>query len=161
MTKVIIRELLQPANNLWMQLNSTPCHRNLAIGVLDYRMESELGVAERPCFRVTLAGATFGMSSPYEPSAANDQMLRVDLQTGVASTWLYRPGAFVGLVGFDGEGHPIVVVVNSTASELWLLRGPQTADRIYAGPGAYSPLNRLKIDHVLAAAVADANGIWF
>jgi len=62
MAKVIIREALQPANGLWMQLNSTPCHRNLAIGVLDYRMESELGDAERPCFRVTLAGATFGMS---------------------------------------------------------------------------------------------------
>jgi hypothetical protein len=99
--------------------------------------------------------------SPYEPSAANDQMLRVDLQTGVASPWLYRPGAFVGPVGFDGEGHPMVVVVNSAASELWLLRGPQMADRIYAGPGAYSPVNRLKIDHVLAAAVTDANGSWF
>jgi hypothetical protein len=99
--------------------------------------------------------------SPYEPSAANDQLLRVDLLTGVASTWFYRPGAFVGPVGFDGEGHPVVVVVNSAASELWLLRGQQTGDRIYAGPGAYSPVNRLKIDHVLAVGVTDANGIWF
>jgi hypothetical protein len=62
MAKVIIRELLQPANDLWMQLNSTPSHRNLAISGPDYRRESELGVAERPCFRVTRAGATFAMS---------------------------------------------------------------------------------------------------
>ena len=99
--------------------------------------------------------------SPYEPSAANDQLLRVDLQSGVASTWFYRPGAFVGPVGFDRDGHPVVVVVNSAASELWLLRGPQTGDRIYVGPGAYSPANRMKIDHVLSAGVSDLNGIWF
>ena len=99
--------------------------------------------------------------SPYEPSSANDQLLRVDLQTGVASTWLYRPGAFVGPVGVDSKGQPVVIVVNSAASELWLLRGPQTGDRIYAGPGAYDPANRMKIDHALSAGVTDANGIWF
>jgi hypothetical protein len=99
--------------------------------------------------------------SPYEPSPANDQLLRLDLQSGVASTWFYRPGAFVGPVGFDREGHPVVVVVNSAASELWLLRGPQTGDRIYVGPGAYNPANRAKIDHVLSAGVTDANGVWF
>jgi hypothetical protein len=99
--------------------------------------------------------------SPYEGSAANDQLLHVDLQSGVASTWFYRPGAFVGPVGFDREGHPVVVVVNSAASELWLLRGPQTGDRIYVGPGAYNPANRMRIDHVLSAGVTDATGIWF
>jgi len=99
--------------------------------------------------------------SPYEGSAANDQLLRVDLQTGEASTWFYRPGAFVGPVGFDSEGHPVVVVVDSAASELWLLRGPQTGERIYVGPGAYDLANRMKINHVLSIGVTDANGTWF
>ena len=53
MAKVIIRELLQPVNDLWVQLNSTPCHRNFAIGGLRYRRESEHSVAERTCLRLT------------------------------------------------------------------------------------------------------------
>jgi hypothetical protein len=87
MAKVIIRELLQPANDLWMQLNSTPCHRNLAIGGADYRRESELGVAERSCFRVTRAGATFG------PSYATVREARESCVSQVPTSCISRPAS--------------------------------------------------------------------
>jgi hypothetical protein len=99
--------------------------------------------------------------SPYDSPPANDELVRVALDTGVSAIWFGRPGTFVGPVGFDKDGHPVVVVVNSAVSQLWLVRGPEVGQQIYAGPGAYSSANRMQINHVLQVGTTDGRGIWF
>ena len=92
--------------------------------------------------------------SPYEPSPANDQLLRLDLQSGVASTWFYRPGAFVGPVGFDRDGHPVLSLTGGNRSSnkgLMLLTG---ANQTLQMGGDLSSAPRF------ASAFGDAQGVW-
>lgn len=103
------------------------------------------------------------IQSPLEPgpSRAPDRAWRLDLQTGTAAQWLYRPGRLVEVAGVDGDGHLIAVVVGFDKTEIWALTGPESGQAIYEGPGhgQYDPLG-LSGFGIPSPGIADKNGFW-
>jgi hypothetical protein len=58
---------------------------------------------------------------------ASDSIVRVNLSSGERTTWFFRPGMQVRLIGFDSVGSPIANVSDPTSndlSETWLTGGP-------------------------------------
>jgi hypothetical protein len=85
---------------------------------------------------------------------ASNSLVRVDLTTGVQTTWFYRAGAQVQLTGFDSRGMPIVNVSDpsgaSNRSETWLVPDPnKPGNLIYAG------------EVNLASVQGDGDRLWF
>jgi len=103
------------------------------------------------------------IQSPLEPgqSRASDRAWRLDLKTGTAAQWLYRPGRLVEVAGVDAEGRLIAVVVGFDKTEVWALSGPETGERIYEGPGhgQSDPLG-LSGFGIVSPGIADKNGFW-
>jgi hypothetical protein len=68
---------------------------------------------------------------------ASDSVVRLNLANGERTTWFYRPGMQVGLIGFDSTGSPIVNVSDPTSNDLsatWLTGGPSGQDvLVHAG----------------------------
>jgi hypothetical protein len=68
---------------------------------------------------------------------ASDSIVRVNLANGERTTWFYRPGMQVRLIGFDSVGSPIANVSDPTSndlSETWLTGGPSGQDvLVHAG----------------------------
>lgn len=96
-----------------------------------------------------------GMEGPM------NRIIRIDLQSGAATTWFYRPGANIYLVGVDAEGRPVVSADFAPSptetngrdtAELWLVRSPTSARRVFVGTGVPYP-SRL--------AAIDSHGVWF
>jgi hypothetical protein len=103
------------------------------------------------------------IQSPLEPaqSRAPDRAWRLDLKTGTAAQWLYRPGRLIEVAGVDAEGRLIAVVVGFDKTEVWALSGPETGERIYEGPGhgQSDPLG-LSGFGIVSPGIADKNGFW-
>ena len=81
---------------------------------------------------------------------------RVDLKTGAKTTWLYRPGADLGLLGFDLAGHPVIdstrtFIAPDPEAEVMIALDPKTDRMIYKGTLAKA----------LLGPIADEHGIWF
>ena len=81
---------------------------------------------------------------------------RVDLKTGTKTTWLYRPGAGLDLLGFDLGGHPVIGSTHTfidldPEAEVLIALDPKTDRTIYKGALAKT----------LYGAIADEHGIWF
>jgi hypothetical protein len=92
-----------------------------------------------------------------------DRLLRFDLKTKVATPWFRRPGMQVEAIGFDGRGDPVVSAETmlqdasqATSQELWIVRGPDLAQRIYSTAGS-TTTGVVNFSSVLA----DDHGIWF
>ena len=77
------------------------------------------------------------IQSPMEPgpSRAMDRAWRLDIATGKAVQWFYRPGRLVEVAGVDSDNRMIVIVVGFDATEAWALTGPESGTKIYSGPG--------------------------
>lgn len=103
------------------------------------------------------------IQSPIEPamSAAPDRAWQLNLQTGVAAQWLYRPGRLVEVAGVDSDGRLIAVVVGLRKTEVWALTGPETGARIYEGPG-HSQIDPLGLGNygIQSPGIADTNAFW-
>ena len=81
---------------------------------------------------------------------------RVDLKTGEKTTWLYRPGTGLGLIGFDIGGHPLIdtthtFIAPDPEAEILIALDPKTDRTIFKGTLA----------KWLSGAIADEHGIWF
>jgi hypothetical protein len=102
--------------------------------------------------------------SPMEPgiSRAPDRAWRLDIQSGNATPWLYRPGKLVEVAGIDGDGRLIVIVTGFDKTEVWALTAPETGEKIYDGPGQ-GPNDILGLGSFVFAhpGITDANGFWF
>jgi hypothetical protein len=84
-----------------------------------------------------------------------DSISRVNLETGVETPWFYRPGASVGLAGFDGKGTPVIEIAPSANDSL-----DQGEMRVIVSPGAKGIAisgGGLR----LQALQADGDRLWF
>jgi hypothetical protein len=94
-----------------------------------------------------------GLQSPV------NRMVRIDLASGFATPWFYRPGANVYIVGFDSTGDPLVGVVRPVGAtgghsfETWLVSSRSTAARrlFLASNNAPGPI---------AVSAIDRHGVW-
>jgi hypothetical protein len=91
---------------------------------------------------------------PVKGSQPFNSIVRVDLATSVLTTWFYRPGAEVELMGFDGKGGPVVRLFEhsgpSDRSETWLVPAQsKQGTLIYAGALSLGPLQ------------GDGDRLWF
>jgi hypothetical protein len=90
-----------------------------------------------------------------------NQILRIDLRSGAATPWFYRPGATIYVVGFDATGHPFVSadfppaptdVNGRNIAELWHVVSATSATMLFGGAGVPSPSR---------VAAVDSHGVWF
>src|SRR5712692_7362159 len=95
-----------------------------------------------------------GIEGPF------NEVVRVDLSSGSTTTWIYRPGSTLYVLGFDRRGDLVVSVAYAGTSndvtghtyELWLVASATAASPLSTGSGAQVPL-------VLGAV--DDDGVWF
>jgi len=95
-----------------------------------------------------------GIEGPF------NEVVRVDLSSGSTTTWFYRPGSTLYVLGFDRRGDLFVSVAYAGTSndvtghtyELWLVASATAASPLSTGSGAQVPL-------VLGAV--DDDGVWF
>lgn len=84
-----------------------------------------------------------------------NRMLRIDLASGIATPWFYRPGADIYIIGSGSAGAPLVGVIRPTDAtggsslEIWLVSsGSSAATRLLAtttdlpNPGMVSAIDR-------------------
>ncbi|MEO8745195.1 MAG: hypothetical protein ABI334_01340 [Candidatus Dormiibacterota bacterium] len=84
-----------------------------------------------------------------------DSIAQVNPNTGIETTWIYRPGEEVFLLGFDAAGHPVVAVshgpdINAWKDTVLVLNSP--GDR-----GTHVSDGAVLLNHVQA----DGGRIWF
>ena len=100
---------------------------------------------------------------PHDPSppqlrrsgTASDSIVRFDLASGAQTTWFYRPGMEVSLIGFASAGRPIVYIEDPSGStdlsETWLSGGPgSNGTLVYSGRQPY-----------IVSPQGDGDRIWF
>lgn len=94
----------------------------------------------------------------FPPGFRANEVDRVDLGAGTTSTWFYRPGSLVGVMGLDRSHHPIVgVLIDKDTAELVLLLDPKTQQTIYRGSsGGWSQ----DIDSIGGGIISDSHGLW-
>jgi hypothetical protein len=88
-----------------------------------------------------------------------NRVLQINLTTGAATVWLYRPGRNVGIMGVDTSGDPMASVytqnVNAAdpgSTETLLLKSPTVAETLLVASDADpQPVN---------LAAIDAHGVW-
>jgi hypothetical protein len=88
-----------------------------------------------------------------------NRMVRIDLASGIATPWFYRPGADIYIVGFDSTGDPLVGVIRPVGAtggrsfEIWLVSSSSTTARrlFLASNNAPSPS---------AVSAIDRHGVW-
>jgi hypothetical protein len=92
---------------------------------------------------------------PGGAEGPRNEVLRFDLRTGASTSWFYRPGALVWILGFDAAGHPFVRVYTESnltePIELWLVQSPGEAMKLFAGGGP-TPSQ---------LGAVDSHGVWF
>jgi len=84
-----------------------------------------------------------------------DSLVQVNMTTGAETTWIYRPGEAVSLIGLDNSRHPVVSVshgpvFNPSTGTVFLLGSPGDGG-IQISSGAVP----------LSAMQADVGRIWF
>ena len=105
---------------------------------------------------------SFNTSDPnplrFAPRALANQIEKLDLTSGTRSTWLYRPGNLVGVVGIDAERRPIVLnYLDKDTVELSVLLDATSQRSIYKGTKGWPA----SLDTVGGGVVADGHGVWF
>ena len=115
------------------------------------------------------AGAAWGVDfNTADPSPGPgglegpmNRVLRIDLSSGAATPWFYRPGANIYTVGVDANGHPVVSADFAPSptdpngrdtAELWLVTSATSATRLFVGTGVPYPSRLVAID---------SDGVWF
>jgi hypothetical protein len=99
-------------------------------------------------------------SDPSPPTSSQtgqlfDSIVQVDLTSGVQTTWIYREGTAISILGLDMDGHPVVVVTrgsdsSASAGTVLLLARP-------GDPGTQISAGDVPLSHMQA----DVGRIWF
>ena len=101
-------------------------------------------------------GAAYG--HPTEnPIASPNQLVRLDLKSGASTPWFRRPQQYVDVIGFDGEGRPIVWADGGQEAgntiygyrEIWLVTGQNSGVKLVSG-----------VLEFVEWTVSDPHGIW-
>jgi len=103
------------------------------------------------------AGAAYGTETAAVPQGATNTIIKLDLRSRVTIPWFSRTGAQSSVIGFDGQGHPIITVSGPGANETWIASGADFGTLIaVVNYGQYqngfSPTGPV---------VADSHGLWF
>jgi hypothetical protein len=95
-------------------------------------------------------GAAYGFEAPGIPQGAVQRLMRLDLRTGVATPWLDNLPPNSQVLGFDLQGHAIMLVQGNSAQAVVLTGRNQTLT-MYDGsqPNIF-----------ITAVLGDRNGIW-
>jgi hypothetical protein len=104
------------------------------------------------------AGYAYGTETSAVPQGATATIIKLDLQSRTTTPWFSRAGAQGSVIGFDGQGHPVITVNGPGASETWIATGPDSGilllTYIYQPyqPAGFQPSGPV---------VADSHGLWF
>jgi hypothetical protein len=107
-------------------------------------------------------GTGFNQADPnplsFPPGFRANEVERFDISDGSTTTWLYRPGNLVGVMGVDRAHHPIVgVLIDKDTAELLLLLDAKTQQTIYSGSSNSWIGN---IDTIGGGIISDSHGMW-
>jgi hypothetical protein len=107
-------------------------------------------------------GTGFNQADPnplsFPPGFRANEVERFDISDGSTTTWLYRPGNLVGVMGVDRAHHPIVgVLIDKDTAELLLLLDAKTQQTIYRGSSNSWIGN---IDTIGGGIISDSHGLW-
>ena len=100
--------------------------------------------------------------NPADPDPVNtassagilpNEIDRIDLKTGARTTWVYRPGTGVSIVGFDTAGRPLMV------SSKWGL-DLEAMLFLALDPGSQLNLFQGDLAQTLGGGIDDAHGMW-
>ncbi|HKC19164.1 MAG TPA: hypothetical protein VKE27_05975 [Candidatus Dormibacteraeota bacterium] len=97
-----------------------------------------------------------------------NRMLRIDLATGIGTSWFYQPGADIFIVGSDSRGDPLVGVNRATDAtgensfEIWSVSSDSTvATRLLvASNNAPSPVTVSAIDRYGVWLDGSSGTVW-
>jgi hypothetical protein len=118
-------------------------------------------IATTGFWRAATAGAAYGTATSAVPQGASNGILKLDLKTGAVTDWFSRGNSQASVLGFDGQGHPVIQLYfppPNGSSETWLTTGPATAVPLGGTPSSsfYGQPPQLQ-----GAPVGDSHGIWF
>lgn len=99
--------------------------------------------------------SAFGTATSAVPQGVTNTILRLDLRTGTTTDWFTRPGAQSFVIGFDGQGHPIITAryLNNSGVEILIASGPNSAV-VITGMQFNQGFN------MVGTPVADTHGVW-
>jgi hypothetical protein len=87
----------------------------------------------------------------YGRRQVTDRVLRLDLKNGSTGEWFAVPGASLRILGFDGEGFPVVVSRQNGIEDVFLVA--------VANSGTKLPTGSLGVT-VVSGAVGDDHRLW-
>jgi hypothetical protein len=105
-------------------------------------------------WQVEAAGAAYGTETSAVPQGVANTIIRLDVKTGASVAWFTRAGESSSVVGFDGQGKPIIFTYpfNAGGPEVWIANSPTNQVAI-TGPTVGIFAN--------GTPIADNHGVWF
>jgi hypothetical protein len=106
--------------------------------------------SEKVVWAVANGKVWFGkLTTTNSSSVYPDTLVELNLSRGDETVWFHRDNQVINLLGLTSDGEPVVSVQITTGEEVWVLRSPAGAEKMYSGPRIvdYPP-------------VSDAHGIW-
>jgi hypothetical protein len=109
------------------------------------------------------AGAAYGTETSAVPQGATNSIIKLDIKSRTTTSWFTRTGAQSRVLGFDGQGDPIIVVNGSNngfgATETWITTGANTG--IPIAVSTYAPYQQASGFSPGGTVIADSHGLWF
>ena len=87
-----------------------------------------------------------------------DQVVRIDLATGVITPWLTVSGQDLVPIGITAAGDPIVISLGDQAIRIWLVTASNQSASVYSGPGRSS--SSALSWNGFNAVIADSGQTW-
>jgi hypothetical protein len=105
-------------------------------------------------WQTAAADASYGTPTSAVPQGVTNVIIRVDLKTGATSNWFTRDGAQSTVMGFDGQGHPVIQVsyFGSGINEVWIAIAAGKAVPVTGNGGVGLNIN--------GPVVGDSHGLW-
>jgi hypothetical protein len=100
------------------------------------------------------AGAAYGTESSALPQGVSTTINRLDVATGASTAWFTRSGGSSSVVGFDGNGSPIIFAwpFSGQGPEVWIASSASSALPIMGASQGITPNG---------TPIADSHGVWF
>lgn len=102
-------------------------------------------------------GGAWGTTDPLTGHGAGpgSRLLRLDLNSGVITSWYKRSDIEFLVTGADGTGHPLLQTIEYYPNQLLLVTGQNSATTLQAATGSHLP----RLSNYIHP-VSDANGLW-
>lgn len=96
-------------------------------------------------------GSAYGTVTSAVPQGAANIVIQMNLQTGYTVNWFTQPYTQATVVGFDGQGNPILYAYGPNGESVWIASAPGSDVLITTG----------NTFNTSADPITDRNGIWF